>query len=82
MAAIELSAHAREMLRERGISNEWLERAISAPESQERDEEGNIHLIKTIPEHGMRVLHVIVNPRSEPPKVVTLFFDRRLRRLL
>ena len=47
---------------------------------EETDEEGNIHYFKAIPEYGGRVLHVVVNPNTDPHKVVTLFFDRRLRR--
>jgi hypothetical protein len=38
------------------------------------------HYIKAIPEHGGRFLRVVINHQVEPPRVVTLFFDRRLRR--
>ncbi|MBF8266690.1 MAG: UbiD family decarboxylase [Dehalococcoidia bacterium] len=78
---VELSAHARDMLVERGIREGWLRTTIESPDSEEVDAEGNIHYLKAIPEHGGRVLRVIVNPNTEPVKVVTLFFDRRLRRL-
>ena len=47
---------------------------------RELDEEGILHLFRFIPEHGSRILHVVVNPSANPPKVVTLFFDRRVRR--
>ena len=81
MPEVELSAHARDMLVERGIREGWLRTTIESPDSEEVDAEGNIHYLKAIPEHGGRVLRVIVNPNTEPVKVVTLFFDRRLRRL-
>ena len=82
MAEAELSGHAREMLRERGISEEWMHTTLNSAESEETDEEGNIHYIRAIPEYEGRVLHVVVNPNTDPHKVVTLFFDRRLRRPL
>ena len=41
---------------------------------------GNTHYIKAIPEHGGRFLRVIVNHHAAPGRVVTVFFDRGLRR--
>ena len=77
---IELSQHAREMLRERKISEEWLRRALEEVDRVERGPDGNLHYIKAIPEHGGRFLRVIVRPDTQPPRIITLFFDRRLRR--
>ena len=70
------------MLRERGISEEWMQTTLTSAERDETDEEGNIHYFRAIPEYEGRVLHVVVNPNTDPRKVVTLFFDRRSRRSL
>jgi hypothetical protein len=44
----------------------------------EEKEDGTIRYIRAIPEHGGRFLRVIANPIDL--RVVTLFFDRRLKR--
>lgn len=80
MARVELSIHARDMLAERGIAEEWMWRAINAPDRAQVGANGNTHYIKAIAEHGGRVLRVIVNHHVAPERVVTAFFDRRLRR--
>jgi len=36
--------------------------------------------LPAIPEHEGRVLRVVVNAEAHPERVVTAFFDRRLRR--
>jgi len=76
----EPSAHARDMLRERQIPEEWMWRTLASPERQEVGADGNIHYIKSIPEPGGRFLRVVVNPTVTPNRIVTVFFDRRLRR--
>jgi hypothetical protein len=76
---IELSEHAKDMLRERNISEEWMWRAVDSPDRSTVGVDDNMHYIKAIPEHGDRLLRVIVNHRVTPQIVVTLFFDRRLR---
>ncbi len=80
MAEVQLSGHARDMLSERGIAEEWLWRAIRTPDRTEMGANGNVHYMKAIPEHGGRFLRAIVNRHVEPARVVTVFFDRRLRR--
>jgi len=80
MRDIELSQHAQDMLQEREIPEEWVWQAIDEPDRTETGANGNIHYIKAIPEHGGRFLRVVVNPHSQPKRIVTLFFDRRLRR--
>ncbi len=37
------------------------------------------HALAPIPEHGGRVLRVVYNPTASPWRVVTVYFDRRLR---
>ncbi len=80
MTEVQLSGHARDMLSERGIAEEWVWRTIHTPDRTEAGANGNVHYIKALPEYGGRSLRVIVNHHVEPARVVTLFFDRRLRR--
>jgi hypothetical protein len=80
MRDIELSEHARDMLHERNIPEEWLWLTVDDPERTEMGPDRNTHYIKAMPEYGGRFLRVIVNHRARPKRVVTLFFDRRLRR--
>lgn len=81
IGAIELSSHALDMIRERGVPEEWVWWAIRLPDEIKGGIDQNEHYIKAIPEHGGRFLRVVVNPHVWPKRVVTVFFDRRLRRL-
>lgn len=76
----QLSGHAGDMLSEREIPEEWLWRTLASPDRQEVGGDGTVHYINSIPEHGGRFLRVVVNPTATPERVVTLFFDRCLRR--
>ncbi len=67
------------MLKEREITLEWVKRALSEPLRTETKEDGTIHYLKSIHEHGGRVLRVVTTP-GEPLRVITVFFDRRERR--
>ncbi len=68
------------MLEERKIPEEWLWRAINLPDRVEERDDLNTHYIKAIPEYGGRFLRVVVNTRVTPQRIVTIFFDRRIRR--
>lgn len=80
MSDIELSTHAQEMLKERNILEEWLWRTIISPDRIEVGADNHMHYNKAISEHGGRILRVVVNPHITPERIITLFFDRRLRR--
>ena len=80
MADIELSAHARDMLAERKILEEWMWRTIKSPDRRETRPDNTVHYTQAIEENEGRILRVIVNTEVEPNRVITLFFDRRLRR--
>ena len=80
MTEIEFSSHVRHTLQERNIPEEWVRRTIDSPDRTEVGADDNTHYIKAIPEHGGRFLRVVVNPHVTPKCVVTVFFDRRLRR--
>lgn len=77
---IEFSAHAKEMLTERKISEEWVWRTLNSPDNKETAADNNTHYTKAIQEHGDRILRVVVNSNVEPNRIVTVFFDRRLKR--
>ncbi|MFH1037479.1 MAG: DUF4258 domain-containing protein [PVC group bacterium] len=74
------SIHFDDMLNERGIKREWVDRSMDDPDRMEDHDDGTRHFIKRIPEFGGRHLRVIVNVMATPEKRVTAFFDRRLRR--
>jgi hypothetical protein len=78
MPNFELSAHTQDMLKERGIAEEWVGRTLKTPDRKRRGDDGNMHYLKTIRERDGRVLHVVVNADVQPNLVVTVFFDRRL----
>ena len=78
----ELTTHASESLRKRSsIRLEWLERVLAAPQLVERDtlDPELEHRLARIDEHGGRVLRVIVRPGTVPVRVVTVYFDRKMR---
>lgn len=75
-----LSGHTRDMLKERNILEEWVRLTFNEYDWQYTGEDNNVHYFKSIPEHGGRVLHVVINPHVSPKKVVTVFFDRKARR--
>jgi len=80
MADFVFSSHALDSLQERNIPEKWLWRAINSPDHTEVGLDDNIHYIKSISEHGDRFLRVVVNPHVTPKRIVTVFFDRRLKR--
>jgi hypothetical protein len=79
--AIEDSTHFDDMLVERTIQREWVQRAEREPERVEDRDDGTRHFLTRIPENGNRWLRVVVNVAIVPHRRVTAFFDRRLRRV-
>jgi hypothetical protein len=76
---VTLSGHAQDVLIERGISEHWVWSTIATPDSVWQGEDGNMHYAKAIAERESRILHVVVNASVSPKRVVTVFFDRRLK---
>lgn len=74
-----LTEHARDVLEKRRIRLVWVERALTAPEVTEVDpvDADLEHRLIRIGELDNRVLRVIVNDKAKPPRIVTVFFDRR-----
>ena len=52
---------------------------MNKPDFTEIKREDEKHYLKTIPDAGEKTLRVIVNPSGSPPRVVTVFFDRRVQ---
>lgn len=71
--------HALDMMEERKISESWVWRTINEADNTFASDDGNLHFTKAIAENENRVLHVVLNTTISPKRIVTLFFDRRLR---
>jgi hypothetical protein len=77
----ELTEHARDALQERRIPVEWMERVIANPalvKSGVEDATVESRFSK-IPEHGDRVLRVVINKTVVPERVVSVYFDRTMK---
>jgi len=72
------SEHALNVKIEREIKDEWIEQTLDNPEVQEIGDDGMVHFIKRITKFGNRFLRIVVNLQNN--KIVTLFFDRRLKK--
>ena len=77
----ELTKHAQKVLDEREILVEWMERTLSAPELvlPDPDDATVERRFRRIPEFGGRVLRVAVNTTVEPNRIVSVFFDRKMK---
>jgi hypothetical protein len=74
---LKFTAHATTMMHERMIQEEWITRTVTNPDTTEERNDEEIHFLKQIPEAGGKTLRVIINPRTNPRRVITVFFDRR-----
>ncbi len=73
------TAHARSMMRERGIQEDWVIITVTDPDKTELRKDDEKHYLKSIPQNAGKILRVIVNPAVEPNRVITVFFDRRVQ---
>lgn len=81
----ELSDHAQESLRIRPVIRmEWIEQILRHPQLVESDSvDAELeHRLGRIQEYDGRVLRVIVKKNTNPLRVITFYFDRRMRRRL
>ncbi len=69
------------MLKERNVSESWVWETVNNPDWDTLGSDENMHYFKMIPENSDRVLHAIVNHNVSPKRIVTVFFDRKARRL-
>jgi len=72
--------HFIKVLKERDISLEMVDSAMTVPDRVEEMEDGTKHYLKQFDTAAGRWLRVVVNVKSDPPRRITAFFDRRLRR--
>ena len=78
---LEYTRHAIRAMEERIIRRDWVETAVTEPAlrtSDPNDPEVERFFCR-IPEHGDRVLRVVVNTRAAPWRIVSVFFDRSVR---
>ena len=66
-------------MHERMIKEDWVLDTVTSPDRSEVRQEEEKHYLKRIPEAGDKTLRVIVNPSASPPRVITVFFDRRVQ---
>ena len=81
MSEFQFSEHALDMLKVRNIRESWVELALTQPDMKKLIDDESIHYVKAIEDYGKRNLRVIVNPKCVPPKIITVFFDRRIKEL-
>jgi hypothetical protein len=79
MLEYELSEHASVMLRERNIQEAWVKSAMENPDKKELKDDGTVHYIRAVEQYEGRYLRVVVNADAKPQRIVTVFFDRRMR---
>ena len=78
----DLTEHARESLRKHPtIRMEWIERVLAEPERVEPDcfDLELEHRLRSILEFEDRVLRVIVKKQTNPIRVITCYFDPKMR---
>jgi hypothetical protein len=77
----ELTQHAADVLDERRISVAWMERVFASPtliQPSLTDPDLENRFGKIV-EFGDRVLRVVVNTQVVPERVVSVYFDRRMK---
>ncbi len=77
-----LTAHAAKVIAERAIPLAWITRTLAEPYLTEPDpaDPDLRHALARIQEYDHRVLRVVYNDTVEPWRIVTVYFDRSLRR--
>jgi hypothetical protein len=78
---LRFTAHAENMLHERGILREWAMDTLTEPDWTTP----NLHPDRTrafraIPDAGGKILRVVYSKASGEHRVVTVFFDRNAKR--
>ena len=78
---LDYSEHARLAMARRAIPVEWVERTLTNPALRVRDPDDPEleQFFQRIPEFGDRVLRVVVNTTIAHWRVVSVYFDRRMR---
>ena len=81
MRGLEYSWHALFVMAERLIPPEWVERTVADPALRVPDPNDTTleRFYRPVPENENRVLRVVVNTQVAPWRVISVFFDRRMR---
>ena len=76
---IVISPHAREMILERAIDEEWVRQTLAVPlmVADEQKRPGRKLAFARIAEFGDRWLRVVYTEDKETINIITAFFDRR-----
>jgi len=76
-----LTDHAAQRVSERNISLEWIYRVLSNPQKTEpHPEDPELRYAwGTISESGNRVLRVVYNETVNPWRIVSVYFERKLK---
>ncbi len=77
MMEILFSQHARDMLNERNFTQKEIKSVIKNPDRIEDKEEGVKHFLK---QKENRILPVVVKESKTSYTVITMFYDRRLKK--
>jgi hypothetical protein len=72
------SLHAQEVMENRNIKMEWVERVLSSPSVKKSISKDEIHFYGQIDEYESRCLKAVINP--EKKVIVTVYFDRGMRK--
>ena len=78
-----ISRHANRRMRQRGITATQVQRVLSHPDAtySDRDDPSATHALKRIHiKGGSLILRIVYNHLRQQPHIITVFFDRRLRR--
>ena len=78
---LSFTRHARQVMVERDISQHWIDAVVNAPgfHAPDPNDSSLVRSYGRVPERGDRVLRVVVNTSTDPWRVVSVFFDRRMR---
>jgi len=81
MRPYDLSQHAKDVIDERDIQLGWLEQVLEWPELVEADVDDPQlrHHVGRIAECGNRPLRVVFNAEASPVRIVTVYFDRKMK---
>ena len=79
MQNYELSIHAKTVKQERKIQQNWIDDAFYFPDKVIQVDYDEVHYIKKTKEFGNRYLRLVVDPLKQPKRIITVFFDRRIK---
>lgn len=73
--------HANHALKNRMIDRKWVLKTVEQPDLRQCDpnDEELERFYRRIPDCGDRVLRVVVNTKLAPWRIVSVFFDRRMK---